>query len=54
MDIDLLFASVDFDTVDDNIDIKNNAILKKCDSKIIRSLNGPRVTDKIMDHIPNR
>lgn len=53
VDIDLLFARVEPKEVHDNIDLSHNAILRNCDIASIRSLNGRRVTDAILKHIPN-
>ena len=53
VDIDLLFASVAYDSVDDKISLSDESILKDCDGDTIRSLNGRRATDAILEHIPN-
>lgn len=54
VDIDLLFARVELPKVEDNLDsLQDNAILRNCDSDSIKSLNGRRATDAILEHIPN-
>ncbi len=53
VDIDLLFASVSYDSVDDKISLSDESILKDCDCESIRSLNVRRATDAILEHIPN-
>jgi poly(A) polymerase len=54
VDIDLLFARVELKEVSDSLDsLQDNAILRNCDSESIKSLNGRRATDAILDEIPN-
>lgn len=54
VDIDLLFACINWKEVGDNIkSLQDDVFLRGCDSESIRSLNGRRVTDAIMEHIPN-
>lgn len=54
VDIDLLFARIEWKEVGDNIkNLKDDTFLRNCDSESIKSLNGRRVTDAIMEHIPN-
>ena len=50
VEIDLLFARVEYREVGDELkDLSDNNILRNCDNESIRSLNGCRVTDKIME-----
>ncbi|KAJ3042041.1 polynucleotide adenylyltransferase [Rhizophlyctis rosea] len=52
--IDLLFTSLDKrDTIPDDIDLSDDMVLKGLDEASIRSLNGSRVTDKILQLVPN-
>jgi poly(A) polymerase len=54
VDIDLLFARIELKEVCDKLDsLQDNAILRNCDSESIKSLNGRRATDAILDEIPN-
>ena len=54
VDIDLLFARVELVEVGDNLEsLQDNAILRNCDPFTIRSLNGRRATDAILEHVPN-
>ena len=49
VDIDLLFARVELKRVDPNLSSLNeNSILRNCDDKSIKSMNGRRVTDAIL------
>ena len=52
VDIDLLFARVEYREVGDNLEsLRDNSILRNCDSESIKSLNGRRATDAILDHV---
>ncbi len=53
VDIDLLFASVAYDSVDDKISLSDESIPRDCDAESIRSLNGRRATDAFLEHIKN-
>lgn len=54
VDIDLLFARVEWKEVGDNLEsLQDNSILRNCDASSIKSLNGRRATDAILEHIPN-
>lgn len=54
VDIDLLFARVELKEVPENLDsLDDNAILRNCDSESIKSLNGRRATDAILNEVPN-
>lgn len=50
IDIDLLFARVELTKIPRDFEsLKDNAILRNCDQNSIRSLNGRRATDAILD-----
>jgi poly(A) polymerase len=51
VDIDLLFARIEYREVSNNIDLSHNSILRNCDSESIKSLNGRRVTEAILEHV---
>ncbi|EOB15538.1 poly(A) polymerase pla1 [Nosema bombycis CQ1] len=51
--IDLTFARLNVSSVKDNINLLNNSILKNMDEKCVLSLNGSRVTDEILNLVPN-
>ena len=52
VDIDLLFARIEYREVGDDLaSLKDNSILRNCDSESIKSLNGRRVTDAILEHV---
>ena len=55
VDIDMLFARVEKQEVGSRMDreILEDDILRNCDADTIRSLNGCRVTDTILNLIPN-
>lgn len=54
VDIDLLFARIEYKEVGDNLQsLQDDAILRNCDSESIKSLNGRRATDAILEHVPN-
>jgi poly(A) polymerase len=54
VDIDLLFARVELKEVGYNLEsLQDEAILRNCDIHSIRSLNGRRATDAILEHVPN-
>ena len=38
----------------EDVDLKDDQILKNLDEKCVRSLNGCRVTDEILTLVPNR
>ncbi|KAG9304179.1 hypothetical protein G9A89_019741 [Geosiphon pyriformis] len=51
--IDLVFASLGVSKVPDDLDLRDNSLLKNLDETCIRSLNGSRVTDEILRLVPN-
>ncbi|KAJ9075464.1 polynucleotide adenylyltransferase [Entomophthora muscae] len=51
--IDLLFASLDVNKVADDLELKDNNLLRNLDEPTVRSLNGSRVTDDILRLVPN-
>lgn len=51
--IDLLFASLDVNKVADDLELRDNNLLRNLDEPTVRSLNGSRVTDDILRLVPN-
>jgi poly(A) polymerase len=51
--IDLLFAPLQYNTIPEDLDIKNNNVLKHCDQVTIRSLNGSRVAHYFLKLVPD-
>jgi len=52
--IDLLFARLSYERIEENLDsLQNDSLLKNCDQPSIYSLNGCRVTDQILSLVPN-
>uniref|UniRef100_A0A8C4NDI4 Poly(A) polymerase n=1 Tax=Eptatretus burgeri TaxID=7764 RepID=A0A8C4NDI4_EPTBU len=51
--IDVLFARLALQVIPDNLDLRDNSLLKNLDIRCIRSLNGCRVTDEILHLVPN-
>jgi poly(A) polymerase len=52
--IDLLFAKLSMNTIDDDLNsLQDDNLLKNCDKESILSLNGCRVTDQILSLVPN-
>ena len=49
----MLFARLSNSTIADNLDLKDDSILRDLDEKCVRSLNGCRVTDEILNLVPN-
>ncbi|KAJ5642197.1 hypothetical protein N7490_006197 [Penicillium lividum] len=52
--IDLIFARLMVPSVPMNLDLKNNDYLRGLDEKEVRSLNGTRVTDEILELVPQQ
>lgn len=52
--IDLLFASLDVPSVPFTLNLKDVNLLKDLDDQDLRSLNGTRVTDEILDLVPQQ
>lgn len=52
--IDLIFASLSMSSVPLNLDLKDKSVLKGLDERTMRSINGPRVTDEILDLVPHQ
>ncbi|KAK6622866.1 hypothetical protein RUM43_008717 [Polyplax serrata] len=54
IEIDLLFARLALKEIPDDMDLKDDNLLKNLDPKCVRSLNGCRVTDEILRLVPNK
>ncbi|KAL2818364.1 Poly(A) polymerase central domain-containing protein [Aspergillus granulosus] len=52
--IDLIFARLIVPSIPLNLDLKNNDYLRGLDEKEVRSLNGTRVTDEILELVPQQ
>nr|CAD7586327.1 unnamed protein product [Timema genevievae] len=53
IEIDMLFARLALKEIPDNMDLRDDCLLKNLDQKCVRSLNGCRVTDEILRLVPN-
>uniref|UniRef100_A0A667Z4F0 polynucleotide adenylyltransferase n=1 Tax=Myripristis murdjan TaxID=586833 RepID=A0A667Z4F0_9TELE len=53
IEIDILFARLALQIIPENLDLRDDALLKNLDIRCIRSLNGCRVTDEILHLVPN-
>jgi len=54
IEIDLTFARLALKNADPTtLDLKDSSLLKNLDERCVRSLNGPRVTDEILNQVPN-
>uniref|UniRef100_I3L6F0 Poly(A) polymerase n=1 Tax=Sus scrofa TaxID=9823 RepID=I3L6F0_PIG len=51
--IDILFARLALQTIPEDLDLRDDSLLKNLDIRCIRSLNGCRVTDEILHLVPN-
>ncbi|NXF85631.1 PAPOG polymerase, partial [Eubucco bourcierii] len=54
IEIDLVFARLSMATVSDNLDLQDDSCLRSLDIRCVRSLNGCRVTDEILNLVPNK
>ncbi|NXI44654.1 PAPOG polymerase, partial [Galbula dea] len=54
IEIDLVFARLSMPTVSDNLDLGDDSCLSRLDIRCIRSLNGCRVTDEILNLVPDK
>ncbi|KAF2364384.1 Poly(A) polymerase central domain [Trinorchestia longiramus] len=54
IEIDLLFARLALKEIKDDVNLMDDQILKNLDEKCVRSLNGCRVTDEILNQVPTR
>lgn len=52
--IDLIFARLIIPSIPMNLDLKNNDYLRGLDEREVRSLNGTRVTDEILELVPQQ
>lgn len=52
--IDLIFARLVIPAIPMNLDLKNNDYLRGLDEREVRSLNGTRVTDEILELVPQQ
>ncbi|KAL3874951.1 hypothetical protein ACJMK2_037899 [Sinanodonta woodiana] len=53
IELDMLFARLALPTIPEDIDLRDESLLKNLDQKCVRSLNGCRVTDEILFLVPN-
>ncbi|XP_069772143.1 poly(A) polymerase type 3-like isoform X7 [Narcine bancroftii] len=53
IEIDILFARLALQTIPEDLDLRDDVLLKNLDLRCIRSLNGCRVTDEILHLVPN-
>lgn len=53
IEIDMLFARLLLKEIPNDMDLKDDTLLKNLDPKCVRSLNGCRVTDEILRLVPN-
>ena len=52
--IDLIFARLAIPSVPLNLELKDNNLLRGLDERDLRSLNGTRVTDEILELVPQQ
>eukprot|EP01063_Lacrimia_lanifica_P039353 TRINITY_DN8627_c0_g1_i1.p1 TRINITY_DN8627_c0_g1~~TRINITY_DN8627_c0_g1_i1.p1 ORF type:complete len:698 (+),score=258.70 TRINITY_DN8627_c0_g1_i1:109-2094(+) len=53
LNIDLLFASLDYPTIPNEFDVLCDEVLKGVDERTQKSLNGPRVATQMLKCVPN-
>mgnify|MGYP001040581854 CR=1 FL=1 len=53
VELDMLFARLALATVPDTLDLKDDKILANLDQRCVRSLNGCRVADEVLNLVPN-
>ncbi|KAI0977850.1 hypothetical protein GJ496_000279 [Pomphorhynchus laevis] len=53
IELDMVFARITNGYVPDDFQLRDNSVLKNLDERCIRSLNGSRVTDEILDLVPD-
>lgn len=53
VEIDLLFARLALHTIPDDLDLRDDHLLKNLDERCVRSLGGSRVTDEMLRLVPN-
>ena len=53
IEVDLLYARMALKEIPEDLDLKDDMLLKNLDQRCVRSLNGCRVTDKIIQMVPN-
>ncbi|XP_005097913.1 poly(A) polymerase beta [Aplysia californica] len=54
IELDMLFARLALPTIQEDINLGDETLLKNLDEKSVRSLNGIRVTDEILHLVPNQ
>ncbi|KFQ27449.1 Poly(A) polymerase gamma, partial [Mesitornis unicolor] len=54
IEIDLVFAKLSMPIISDNLDLGDDSCLQNLDIRCIRSLNGCRVTNEILNLVPNK
>lgn len=53
VEIDLLMARLALPTVPDDLELRDDSLLKNLDERCVRSLGGSRVTDEILRLVPD-
>ena len=53
IDIDLLFARLALPTIPDDLELKDDNLLRNLDERCVRSLGGSRVTDEMLRLVPD-
>uniref|UniRef100_A0A0B7A324 polynucleotide adenylyltransferase n=1 Tax=Arion vulgaris TaxID=1028688 RepID=A0A0B7A324_9EUPU len=54
IELDMVFARLALATIPEDINLRDEILLKNLDDKSVRSLNGIRVTDEILHLVPNQ